>query len=61
MLGILTRIISKNLPLKADAAPLKKSRKERHLLRAKERFHSMEEVYGPDFLAPPKLIMTRSS
>ena len=61
MLDILTRIISKNLPLKVDAAPLRKSRKERHLLRAQEKFHSMEEVYGPDFLAPAKFITTRSS
>ena len=61
MLGILTRIISKNLPLKADATPLGKSRKERHLLRAKEKFHSMEEVYGPKFLAPPKIITTKIS
>lgn len=61
MLGILTRIISKNLPLKADAAPMGKSRKERHLLRAKIQSHSMEEVYGPDFLAPPKMIPTKIS
>ncbi len=61
MLGILNRIICKNLPLKADAAPLGKSRKERLLLRAKEKFNSMEEVYGPDFLAPPKVITTKIS
>ena len=61
MMGILTRIISKNLPLKANSAPLGKSRKERLLLRAKEKFHSMEEVYGPKFLAPPKMITTKTS
>lgn len=61
MLDILTKIISRNQPPENIPAPSRKSLKERNLLRAQEKFHSMEEVYGPNFLAPPKLITTRSS
>lgn len=61
MLDILTRIIIRNLPPAIITTPPEKSLRERNLLRAQERFHSMEEVYGPEFLAPPKIISTRSS
>ena len=63
MLEILTSIIRRNEPVEdiAVATYFEKSLKERHLMRAREKFHSMEEVYGPDFLAPPKIITTQSS
>ena len=61
MFEILTKIISRNLQPEAMPVPSEKSLRERNIMRALERSHSMEEVYGPDFLAPLKIIETRSS
>ena len=61
MFEILTKFIGQNLPPEIITIPSGKSLRERNLLRAQEAFHSMEEVYGSEFLAPTKVISTKSS